>query len=114
MYVMIELDKERQLRYDFNAIADVEERAGLGIVAMFNEDRVGFHSIRLLLWGGLKWKDRGLTVDRAGTMINTYLQNGGTIEVLMEKIREALQKSGIISYQEVDEEEGNVTAETVN
>ena len=62
MYVNVELDgKPRRLRYQYNDIADVEEKAGLGIAAIFNEDRIGFHSIRLLIWGGLKWADHGLT-----------------------------------------------------
>ena len=67
MYVNVELDdKPRRLRYQYNDIADVEEKAGLGIAAIFNEDRIGFHSIRLLIWGGLKWADHGLTIHRAG------------------------------------------------
>jgi hypothetical protein len=117
MYVEIDLDgKSRKLRYDFNALADIEERAGLGIGAIFSEQRVGFHSIRLLVWGGLKWQDRGLTLERAGKMVGDYLQNGGTFEGLMDKVRQALQKSGMADFKEVEEEgdEGNAEAETAN
>lgn len=112
--VEIELGgKSRKLRYDFNAVADVEQKAGLGIGAMFDENRTGFHSIRLLIWGGLKWQDRGLTLERAGKLVNDYLQNGGTFEGLMDKVTQALERGGIVKLAEADnEEEGNLTAET--
>lgn len=112
MYVEIEMGgKTRKLRYDFNAIADIEEKADLGIGALFSERRAGLHSIRMLVWGGLKWQDKGLTVERAGTLIRDYLNDGGTFEGLMEKVQEGLSKSGIVKIEEV-EEEGNPEAET--
>ena len=46
--------KTKKLRYDFNAIADVEESAGMGIAKIFSADMVGLHTIRLLIWAGLK------------------------------------------------------------
>ncbi len=116
MYVEVDLDdKPRKLRYRYNDVADVEEKAGLGIGAMFSEDRTGFHSIRLLIWGGLKWADRGLTVHRAGDLIQTYLDRGGELNKLMEKVRQALERGGIMKFVAADSEEGeegNAEAET--
>jgi len=102
--------KSRKLRYDFNAIADIEKAAGLGIGAMFDENRTGFNSIRLLVWGGLKWQERGLTVERTGQLVGDYLKDGGSLEELMGKVTDALRQSGVIGFQEV--EEGNPKAET--
>lgn len=102
--------KSRKLRYDFNAIADIEKAAGLGIGAMFDENRTGFNSIRLLVWGGLKWQERGLTVERTGQLVGDYLKDGGSLEELMGKVMDALRQSGVIGFQEV--EEGNPEAET--
>jgi|LSQX01.3.fsa_nt_gb hypothetical protein len=110
--VEIELGgKSRKLRYDFNAIADIEEQAGLGIGAMFNETRVGFNSIRLLVWGGLKWQERGLTVERAGRFVGDFIRDGGTLEELMAKVHTALKQGGLVSFVELDDE-GNMKAET--
>jgi len=110
--VEIELGgKSRKLRYDFNAVADTEQKAGLGIGAMFDEDRTGLHHVRLHIWAGLKWQERGLTVERTGQFIQDYIQSGGDLAELMDKVREALQQSGLIKFQEVDE--GNPTVETV-
>lgn len=118
MYAEIELGgKTRRLRYDYNAIADVEEKSGLGIGALFNEERAGLHSNRMLIWGGLKWADRGLTVARVGGMLNEFLREGGDMEELMDKVKEALGKSGLIKFEEVDGDEGdegNPEAETAS
>lgn len=106
MYTEIVLDKPRRLRYDFNAIADTEARAGMGIAEMFSERRVGFHVIRLILWGGLKWQDKGLTIERVGQMIDVYLANGGTLEGLMTPVKDAMTKSGVLqAYVSDDEDE---------
>ena len=109
--VEIELGgKSRRLRYDFNAIADIEQKAGLGIGALFDENRAGLNSLRLLIWGGLKWQERGLTVERTGQLVGDYLKDGGSLEELMGKVTDALRQSGVIGLQEV--EEGNPKAET--
>jgi hypothetical protein len=104
--------KSRRLRYDFNAIADIEQKAGLGIGALFDENRAGLNSLRLLIWGGLKWQERGLTVEQAGQIVGDYLSGGGTLEGLIAKVQRALQLSGVIDFGEAKEEEGNLTAET--
>lgn len=112
-YKEIELDQPRKFRYDYNAIADVEERAGLGIGAMFSEQRIGYHIIRLLVWGGLKWDNRGLTTDAVGKMIGKFLENGGELGTIVLEIKDMLVKAKIIQEADDDEEqEGNVEAET--
>ena len=90
--VLIELGgKTRTLRYDYNAIADVEEKAGLGAETLFTEERAGFHVLRLLVWAGLRWADRGITPARAGDLIQKHLTEGGSLEELMGKVTEALR-----------------------
>ena len=105
----IQLDRPRKFRYDYNAIADVEEKAGMGIGEMFSAHRVGYHVIRLLVWGGLKWENRGLTVPEVGKMVGKYLEGGGELGELVIQIKDLLIEAKII--QEV-EEEGNPEAET--
>lgn len=105
--------KSRRFRFDFNAIADVEAKAGLGVAAMFGEDRVGFHPVRMLVWGGLKWQEHGLTIERAGQFVQDYINGGGTLADLMSRIHDALEASGLLVFEGVEEgEEGNVEAET--
>jgi len=104
-YVNIELDRPRRIRFDTNALCDAEEALGVGIGAMMNQ-QMGFRAIRALLWAGLKWEDRGLTLERTGTLIQKYLENGGDLGALGETLTRALMVSGLF-----ESSEGNSEAE---
>ena len=113
--VFIELGgKERKLRYDINAAADMEELMGGKslLYVLSNPIAAGFFAIRILLWGGLKHAEKGLTLQRVGLMMQEYLENGGSIEKLAEKLGDAVRKSKILGEERADEEsedeEGNV------
>jgi len=106
-YVEIELDKPRRLRFDVNAIADLEEKLGISFGHLLHPSRAGFSSYRGLVWAGLKWEDRGLTLERAGNMLQQYFANGGTEEQLTEWIDKALVAAKIIK----DTSQGNSMTE---
>ncbi len=87
--------KVKRLRYDFNALADIEEKAGVGIGSLFNSERIGFSTIRLLIWGGLKHEDRGLTLERAGMLVKQMIDEGYDFESVAGLVNEALKVSGL-------------------
>lgn len=97
--------KTKRLKYDFNAIADVEELSGMGMSKLFSEDMVGFHTIRLLIWAGLKHEERGITTQRAGMIIKDMITDGYELESIMELIMDALMKSGVIPKEVVENNE---------
>lgn len=102
--------KERRLRYDINAAADMEELMGGKslLYVMSNPMAAGFSAIRVLLWGGLKHAEKGLTLQRVGLMMQEYMESGGSIETLAEKIGEAVRKSKILGEERKDDaDEGN-------
>lgn len=105
-HVEITLDKSRRLRYDINAIADLEEKLGRGVGAMLSEEAMGLSTVRGLLWAGLKWEDRGLTVDRAGQLLQDHLASGGDLQAVGQQINQALQISGLFGKGD----QGNVKA----
>lgn len=107
-HVSVELDKPRKLRFDINALSDAEEALGVGIGAILQQN-LGIRTIRALLWAGLKWQDHGLTLQRAGTLLQKYIEDRGDLSVLEEKLVEALMGSGL--FGELDDEEGNAKAE---
>lgn len=110
-YVEIELGgKTRTLHYDANAICDLEERMGRGIGAIMSEDTAGFYTIRALLWAGLKHEARGMTLERAGRMLNDYIIGGGDQAELGKAIQRALRESGLFG-KAAEDDEGNVKAE---
>jgi hypothetical protein len=102
------LDKPRNLRFSINALADLEQHLGIGPAQIFEEGRVGFLTIRGLLWAGLRWEDKRLTPERVGDLIETFIEKGGSLEGLMEPVSRALNSSGVIRVQQADSEESDV------
>lgn len=91
----IEIDKHRKLRYDFNAIADLEAVTRKPLAHMVLPLSLGsFDAIRALLWAGLKWEDPKLTVAGAGNLAGQWIEMsgsdvGGLTEVLMDALIDA-------------------------
>lgn len=96
-------DEVKLIRFDFNALADLEEHFGKGINAIMQEENIGFRTIRALYWAGLKWKERGLTIERAGKLIESKLEDGVSVQELMEPVVRALRSSGLMSKRSVEE-----------
>ncbi len=70
--------KKRSLRFDLNALADFEQEVGMGFAQLMNTKAI-FATTRVLLWAGLKHQERGLTVDRVGDLLTSYLRHGGSL-----------------------------------
>ena len=97
--ITIELDRPRRLRYDFNALADLEDKAGVGMGSLVSGSRMGFNTIRLLLWAGLKWEDKSLTVAGVGDILQGYLEGNGSLETVSKFIETAMMTSGILGKE---------------
>ena len=103
--------KERRLRYDINAAAEMEELMGGKslLYVLGSPMAAGFSAIRVLLWGGLKHADKGLTLQRVGLLMQEYMEAGGNLGELAERIGEALKNSKIIGESDVGEEPAEET-----
>lgn len=111
-YVEVELGgKNRKIKYGYNAIADLEVKAGMSLNSIVSDEQMGFNSIRLLLWAGLKGEDRGLTLDRVGMFIEGYMEDGGDLAEIAKLCIEALQKTKMFGNLKA---EGNGMTETAN
>lgn len=109
-YTEVELGgKTRLLRYDYNAVCEIEEQFGKGISAIFANDQAGFRSVRIILWAGLRWKDPGITLQRVGQMLNEEVKNGTSLEEIFKIAFKALNKSGVFGKKadvdDTDEDE---------
>jgi hypothetical protein len=94
--------KERKLKFDYNSICDLEERASIGIMELMGE-RAGFNTLRLLLWAGLKSSNSGIALRDVGEWIQESLDGGvQTIESLFDIVGKEFVNSGLL---------GNVSAE---
>ncbi len=91
----------RNLRYDFSAMVDVESVCGgkpWGDV-LYDLRRGGFSATRAVVWAGLRWEDRKLSLEDVSGMLQEYLQAGGTLQALAILINEALRLSGLFGEE---------------
>jgi hypothetical protein len=96
-------DKDYILEYNYNAIADIEEKAGKGITKLFSEDVIGFNVLRLLVWGGLIKNNPRIIIQTAGNLIEKYVEEGNSTSEMMDEIMTAMQKNGFMGKQEPGE-----------
>lgn len=110
-FVPISLDKPRRLMFDVNALSDAEDALGTSIGKAMTQ-RAGIREIRTLLWAAMKWEDRGLTVERAGNILQKYIEAGGSLEEIGTKIGEAIVASGLFKTEGADDPNGTAEAGT--
>lgn len=102
-------NKRYTLKYDFNAICDIEELAGVGINTLLTGDKVGMNAIRLVIWGGLKWKMQGLTKQATGDLIKKFADQGGDLSKLANDAIKLLGESSGSKQTETDDDAENET-----
>ena len=102
--------QQKLLRYDINAVTDIEGVfGGKSLITMLSDPGLfGFSLIRALLWGGLKYGIKGLNLQRTGVLMQEYTEAGGTLEELFAKINDALVAAGIFKTKEDEAEETEV------
>jgi len=82
--VKIELDKERTLRFDFNALSHFEEATGLNSLDASVWKNLNARNLKAMLWAALKHEDDALTLPQVGAMLHS-----GNVNYITEKITEA-------------------------
>jgi len=86
-------DKTYTLRYDFNAICDIEEEAQLGIPELMSQKRIGMNTARIVIWGGLARQKGTMTKQQVGELIQEYINEGNDFTKLMQDSMELLAES---------------------
>lgn len=89
--VILKMDKERNLKFGFNTLIDIEEDFGKPIAEIGNN--ISLKDVRTLLYHGLKWEDKKLTKEKTGDLITGYVEGGNTLESLMEAVGKAFTKA---------------------
>lgn len=85
--VYIELDKKREIRFDLNAMAELEEIYGdLPSAMEALHKKMSVKAMRALLYAGLKHEDETLTLQQVGSMVKM-----SDLSRITEKITEAFK-----------------------
>ncbi|MDF2902367.1 MAG: hypothetical protein K0S25_5 [Bacillus sp. (in: firmicutes)] len=80
------------LKFDFNAISELEEYFDKGIHAIVSEETAGFNTIRTIFWAGMLWKNPNLKVHHVGRMLEQDIEENDEFDfdVMMETAIKAL------------------------
>jgi len=106
--VKIHLDKERTLRFDFNALAAFEEETGQSALNLEVWRNPNAKTLRALLWSAMLYEDAGVTIKQVGAMLHT-----GNLAYVSEKIREASEAANPdVKEEEPEPESKNVVLPT--
>ena len=92
--VKILLDKERTLRFDFNAMRSYEKATGHNMLSKGIRDHlkeINVDGMTTLLWAALVHEDKDLTVDAVGAMLSLG-DAGRVFGALTEAFVEAMPK----------------------
>lgn len=86
------------LKFTHNAVAELEEHAGMGLQVLF-EKAMSVAALRLLVWAALRHRYKTLTVQRAGDLIQQYQENegNGSIDGLALAVWKALRIGGFMT-----------------
>ena len=83
--------RELQMRYTFNSLCAMEERAGGGLAQWNNRQ---YTPVRLLFWGALIDRQPEITLTEARNLIGGHIASGGTLEQIAQLCLEALEAAG--------------------
>lgn len=87
-----------ELEYTVNSVCDLEELMGKGVAEILSVG--GFSSVRALLWCGLIEKMPGLTISKAGNLLQDYVKEH-SLEELAKILGEAVQHAGFLEEKAV-------------
>lgn len=96
--VPIMLDKPRQLRADFNALANIEEKTGKNTLNNEIWEDISAAHLRVLLWALLLHEDPTLTLEQVGAMMHP-----GNVMEIGKAVIQALRGA----FPEADETDDN-------
>lgn len=95
MAVLVMLDRERHLRLDSNALADIEQVFNdTPMGELLRPSRLGVQVMRALLWAGLRHEDPKLTLRQAGELMDAWMQSGKPLDELAVFLNRAILEAG--------------------
>jgi hypothetical protein len=97
----LKLDRDRYLRYDINALANLEEATGMTIEQAMDEKKIqSLRVVRALVWAGLLHEDPKLKIETAGDLLEDFFESGGELTTIFQKITDAVLACGL--FKKVD------------
>lgn len=89
-----------EIEYTVNAVCDLEELTGRNLGDVLSS--AGISSVRALLWCGLIENTKGLTMKKAGDLLQEHLKTR-PMEDLVSALGTAIEQAGFIQAQQLPE-----------
>lgn len=86
--VTLELETPRTLRFGTNALVEAQELLGRPVNSLGSD--LGLKELRVLMYAGLKWDFKAISLSKAGDIIDEVIETHG-MEYLGEKLTEAIK-----------------------
>lgn len=102
-------NKEHTIKFTMNSVCDIEEAADrTPIQVLCGEEKLSYSTLRLLVQHGLKWKNPGITKQRAGDLLKQFVDEGGDLNKFTRDILLLLAEStgSKIKKEDIDDAEG--------
>ena len=103
---ILKLDKDRELRFGFKAMREIETAFGNRSIDQILSMKFG--EVPKLVMIGLKWDDKNLTEDQVCTLLDAQIPKAYTIVAITEAVFNALaEQMGIekVTKEELEKEE---------
>lgn len=110
LFSKFEGGRVRRLKFDVNALADFEQETGMGFAQLMKQ-RAIFGTARAMAWAGLKFEDRGLTIEKVGELISKFItdkelpQDQRDINTILEVLFAAAVDQEALGFQRMEEPE---------
>lgn len=93
--------KDYILHYSINSLVRMEKETGKGFTDLFSEDSISLESLRDVIFYGLVSKQRKITADETGDIIDALIQEGQSImEISQMFITELTKALGMAQIEE--------------
>jgi hypothetical protein len=107
------LDKPRHLRYDIQAILDLDQLLPGGFKTIFAMG-ANLDALRIIFWAGLKHEDNVITFDQVEEYLKEGIAAGWTLEKLVEIFAHTLWEQGWLSKSQEKSKEPVTVENTIS
>jgi hypothetical protein len=87
----VTLDRERTLKFDFNALVAAEEKTGTNYLFMPKKG-IGMKDVRALVWAGCLWEDPDIAIEEVGKCLDPHKNVKQAMAAVTEAFRDFFVK----------------------
>lgn len=99
--VEIVLGRPRRLRFRYQDMRALEERAGKPLGEVVGDlARMSIKTVELVVWAGLRHEEPRLRPDDVQPLLQAYFEEGKSLSDILAVLRQAVQESGFFAGKE--------------